>query len=230
MGYSWMECYNCHNLFIDQGYPECPHCGTLNDGSEGDYEYDCPNCGEHFYEEGPPICPNCGTDYNTWWDEAPPEDNFEYIPCPQCGHANPQGISYCEECSWGIAPVEWNCPHCGCFFQAEDWGGPIICPDCGNDIFSHEEWEGPVYTCPNCSNDITQYPDDNGQVHCDCGTIFNPEDNLCQNCSSAILEEVYIDGPWGGPPTWSKKCTIVKQFNVPSVEIGVLLNSVVAEQ
>ena len=130
IGYSWMECYNCHNLFIDQGYPECPHCGTLNDGSEGDYEYDCPNCGEHFYEEGPPICPNCGTDYNSWWDEPPPEDNSEYIYCPQCGHANPQGISYCEECSWGIAPVEWNCPQCGYCWEEVDSMGPMFCPEC----------------------------------------------------------------------------------------------------
>ena len=78
----------------------------------------------------------------------------------------------------------WDCPHCGCCFQEEDWGGPIYCPDCGNDIFSYDgpppedEWEGPVYDCPYCGSRVEAWPDDANEVLCGgCEQWFNVDDS-----------------------------------------------------
>ena len=148
MGYSWMECYNCHNLFIDQGYPECPHCGTVNDGSEGDYEWYCDNCGSGMNDLW--YCDNCGTNY---------------ITCEWCGtrYIDEGGPPPCD-CEGGM-PDENACNECGeipqeAIYIDNQWGGPqmevaycgtcnrVKCPNCG-------EWPNVGDTC-SCGLDIIQ--------------------------------------------------------------------------
>ena len=100
----------------------------------------------------------------------------------------------------------YTCPSCGCAFSTK---GPPECPDCGT---NYDDWYAnmPSYTCPNCGSYVEDYPNSEGELYCsNCENWFNEnqEEHLCQNCSGAVFEAVYIDGPWGGPPVWSEKCT-----------------------
>lgn len=63
--------------------------------------------------------------------------------CPQCGHENPEGTKFCQECGAKLGMQGTACPSCGtvnpngikfcqeCGTRLEASPAPAICPDCG---------------------------------------------------------------------------------------------------
>lgn len=47
--------------------------------------------------------------------------------CPQCGHENPEGTKFCQECGGKLGVVKNTCPACG----AENPAGVKFCQECG---------------------------------------------------------------------------------------------------
>ena len=49
--------------------------------------------------------------------------------CPQCGHQNPEGTKFCQECGAKVG-MQNNCPACG----QENPAGVKFCQECGNKL------------------------------------------------------------------------------------------------
>ena len=47
--------------------------------------------------------------------------------CPGCGHENPEGIKFCQECGGKLGVAKTTCPACG----AENPTGTRFCGGCG---------------------------------------------------------------------------------------------------
>lgn len=47
--------------------------------------------------------------------------------CPQCGHENPEGVKFCQECGAKLGVKGTSCPSCG----AQNPSGVKFCQECG---------------------------------------------------------------------------------------------------
>lgn len=63
--------------------------------------------------------------------------------CSQCGHENPEGTKFCQECGNKLG-VQNLCPSCG----AANAPGVKFCQECGSRL----QTEGPVL-CPSCGHE-----------------------------------------------------------------------------
>ncbi len=50
--------------------------------------------------------------------------------CPQCGHENPEGTKFCQECGGKLGVAKAACPACG----AENPTGVKFCQECGTKL------------------------------------------------------------------------------------------------
>jgi len=64
--------------------------------------------------------------------------------CPQCGHENPEGTKFCQECGGKLGAQANVCPSCGTGNPA----GVKFCQECGAKLQS-----GPSGICPSCGQE-----------------------------------------------------------------------------
>ncbi|MCC8026666.1 MAG: zinc-ribbon domain-containing protein [Clostridium sp.] len=64
--------------------------------------------------------------------------------CPQCGHENPEGVKFCQECGAKLGGQGTPCPSCG----AQNPPGVKFCQECGTKLESAAP-AAPA-TCPAC--------------------------------------------------------------------------------
>lgn len=62
--------------------------------------------------------------------------------CPQCGHENPEGTKFCQDCGSKLGMAKTVCPSCG----AENPAGVKFCQECGTKL---EAAAAPAI-CPGC--------------------------------------------------------------------------------
>lgn len=65
--------------------------------------------------------------------------------CPQCGHENPEGTKFCQECGGKLGAVKNTCPACG----AESPAGVKFCQECGAKLSAPTA----LATCPACGTE-----------------------------------------------------------------------------
>ncbi len=66
--------------------------------------------------------------------------------CPQCGHENPEGVKFCQECGGKLGGT--SCPACG----AENPGGVKFCQECGAKLGAAAP---AAAVCPSCGMENT---------------------------------------------------------------------------
>ena len=90
--------------------------------------------------------------------------------CPSCGHMNPAGAKFCQECG---AKLEQHttCPKCG----HENPAGAKFCQECGAKLEQHT-------TCPKCGHENPA-----GAKFCqECGAKLSAAPTHCPNCGSEL--------------------------------------------
>lgn len=76
--------------------------------------------------------------------EREAQDALAGRTCPQCGHENPEGTKFCQECGAKLG-AKVVCPSCG----ADNPAGVKFCQECGTRL---EEGRPPA-VCPSCGLD-----------------------------------------------------------------------------
>lgn len=101
--------------------------------------------------------------------------------CPGCGHVNPDGAAYCEEC--GAPQGGTQCPHCGHTILP----GGDMCEACGtwlhngNCAFCSSPLENGAAYCGECGNPT-------GGIEChSCGTVSFFD--YCPKCHAQLTEQ-----------------------------------------
>lgn len=62
--------------------------------------------------------------------ERAERDAQEHLNCPECGHQNPEGVRFCQECGAKLGSVKAICPACG----QDNAPGVRFCGGCGQKI------------------------------------------------------------------------------------------------
>ena len=68
--------------------------------------------------------------------------------CPSCGHVNPEGTKFCQECGQKLGSQGNVCPSCG----TANAPGIKFCQECGNKLQADPPPEVPA-NCPNCGQE-----------------------------------------------------------------------------
>lgn len=86
--------------------------------------------------------------------QAQPQQSAQGTACPSCGHMNPAGAKFCQECGTKLE-TGIRCPSCGHINPA----GAKFCQECGTKL-------GGAAHCPNCGKELEP-----GAKFCpECGT------------------------------------------------------------
>ncbi|MEE0681117.1 MAG: double zinc ribbon domain-containing protein [Candidatus Gastranaerophilaceae bacterium] len=74
--------------------------------------------------------------------EKAEKEALEGRTCPECGHRNPEGVKFCQECGAKVGVRKNNCQSCGAVNPA----GVKFCQECGSKL---DGGRGAI--CPSCS-------------------------------------------------------------------------------